>query len=145
MAAARPEAFYQLLLADGGGRALSACQSPCGEARRDTALSRLCLPRQVAAAVTGGGKDASPARGNGTAAAPAAPATAVPAGAGVAAPAVVPERRVGPPPGVDVPAYETARAAFLRQAGPDYGYGGLIDALYPKEVGIWGGGRQGGE
>ncbi|KAG2427700.1 hypothetical protein HYH02_014532 [Chlamydomonas schloesseri] len=63
------------------------------------------------------------------------------ASASAAAPAKAPAELVKPagscraPPGVDAAAYEAARRAFLAAHGSEYGYGGVIDELYPKEVG----------
>ncbi|GIL62185.1 hypothetical protein Vafri_16451 [Volvox africanus] len=39
------------------------------------------------------------------------------------------------PPGVNEAAYEAARRQFLEAHSAEYGYGGIIDSLYPKEVG----------
>lgn len=44
------------------------------------------------------------------------------------------------PPGVDAAAYEAARSAFLAAHSAEYGYGGVIDDLYPQEVGAGVGG-----
>ncbi|GFR48351.1 hypothetical protein Agub_g10238 [Astrephomene gubernaculifera] len=40
------------------------------------------------------------------------------------------------PPGADAAAYEVARQRFLEEHGEEYGYGGIIDSLYPSEVGV---------
>lgn len=83
---------------------------------------------KVATGSTGSGDDEVDAAS--TPAAAKAAAAAAPAKPAAAAPAPV----VAPPRGVDTEAFQAAKAAFLLRAGREYGYGGLIDTLYPQEV-----------
>lgn len=40
------------------------------------------------------------------------------------------------PPGIEARSYEEARQHFLKLHSAEYGYGGIIDSLYPKEAGL---------
>lgn len=47
------------------------------------------------------------------------------------------ELRLSCPSGCDAEAYAHDKAAFLARWGKEYGYGGQIETLYPKEVIYW--------
>ncbi|KXZ42547.1 hypothetical protein GPECTOR_136g630 [Gonium pectorale] len=87
----------------------------------------------------GKSKEAQGAAASAPAAAPAAAPLAARASSNAAAAGLLPHAGAAPtckaPPGVDAAAYEAARNAFLAAHSAEYGYGGIIDSMYPLEVG----------